>query len=463
MRFGRAVAVPVSAVWIACAGLALASRTAQAQAAPAAEVSDLSVAVAKTAFDALPEAERRAIQDALTWTEEFSGVSNGVFGKRTFDAIVAYAKRNKLPAIGTLDDKGRAGLLAAAAKAKADIGFAAVFAKESGIRIAYPAKTLTHATKGKDSDTFATPDESARLELFKPQPGDDTLAALFEKTGAGLPAGKVTYKLLRPNFFVISSEVNGRAFYTRVASARPDGVAPLAGFRFSYPVAQKSSLARVTIAIANSFEPFGQAGAATAGNPPVPVAVPVTKATLAGTALALSPTLAIAALPGECADPTLGKTKAKITRRDGASGMVVLEATGLQPQAVAASLSTSGDVVVLFFPLHAEAAGAAQLSATAGEIIASAAPRLRAPMQGGQSGGVAFDRAGGLLGFVTPAPPPLAAGPAAPSSYGLVLAQAALGATGQAMKPAADATPPRTVGQIAADWQKAIIAVTCAR
>ena len=43
----------------------------------------------KAAFEALPEADRKAIQDSLIWSGQYLGVVDGVFGKRTRDAIVA--------------------------------------------------------------------------------------------------------------------------------------------------------------------------------------------------------------------------------------------------------------------------------------------------------------------------------------------------------------------------------------
>ncbi len=51
---------------------------------------------ARAAFEPLPEAERKALQDALVWTGDFNGVTSGSFGRRTFEAIQAFAARTRL-------------------------------------------------------------------------------------------------------------------------------------------------------------------------------------------------------------------------------------------------------------------------------------------------------------------------------------------------------------------------------
>ena len=44
---------------------------------------------AKATFEALPEADRKAVQDALVWTGDFNAVVSGAFGRRTFEALNA--------------------------------------------------------------------------------------------------------------------------------------------------------------------------------------------------------------------------------------------------------------------------------------------------------------------------------------------------------------------------------------
>ena len=92
--------------------------------APAAAQTDAAYEAARLAFEALPEAERKAIQEALVWTSDHNGVTSGGFGRRTFEAIVAYQKRGGLKPDGTLDAKARAALEASAKKIKDGAKFA---------------------------------------------------------------------------------------------------------------------------------------------------------------------------------------------------------------------------------------------------------------------------------------------------------------------------------------------------
>ena len=50
----------------------------------------------------LPEATRKAAQEALVWLGLYVGVNDGDFGKRTRDAILAFQASVKAPADGAL-------------------------------------------------------------------------------------------------------------------------------------------------------------------------------------------------------------------------------------------------------------------------------------------------------------------------------------------------------------------------
>ena len=48
---------------------------------------------ARIAFEALPETERKGLQDALIWTGDYNSVVAGTFGRRTFEALNAFRAR----------------------------------------------------------------------------------------------------------------------------------------------------------------------------------------------------------------------------------------------------------------------------------------------------------------------------------------------------------------------------------
>src|SRR5688500_6058274 len=68
------------------------------------------LAAARAAFETLPEAGRKAIQDALTWVGDYSGTADGSFGRQTYEATTTHQRRSKQNPNGVLDAKARAEL-----------------------------------------------------------------------------------------------------------------------------------------------------------------------------------------------------------------------------------------------------------------------------------------------------------------------------------------------------------------
>src|SRR5271166_5154169 len=111
--------VLVLAASILGAGLA----TAQTPPALSAPAADAAFAAQKSAFLALPPATRKAAQDALVWLGFCNGASDGDFGKRTRDAIVAWQRSVKATPDGVLGPPLVQALMAAADRARATAGF----------------------------------------------------------------------------------------------------------------------------------------------------------------------------------------------------------------------------------------------------------------------------------------------------------------------------------------------------
>ncbi len=96
----------------------------------------------KSAFLAMPEADRKAVQDALGWLGLYNGAVDGAFGKRTRDSILAYQTSVKATADGVVSAPQLAALKAAAQKARAAVGFELIDERRSGVRIGAPLKIL---------------------------------------------------------------------------------------------------------------------------------------------------------------------------------------------------------------------------------------------------------------------------------------------------------------------------------
>jgi hypothetical protein len=377
------------------------------QAAPA---PDPAFEAAKTAFEALPEKDRRAIQDGLIWTGDYKGTVDGNFGRGTRAAIAAYAQRTGLPADGTLDQRGRSMLAAAAAQARNAVGFTPVRDPKTGVAVGLPTKLLPRRTDTAQGSRWASGDGTFIFEtsLYPPAGGD--LPALFDRLKTSTPQRKVTYRLLRPDFLVVSGEIGKSIFYTRIAAPPPDRPSPLRGYTLTYPNGNKA-LDNISIAVANGWAPFPEAAAANVasgpGSAPASNATPPTRPagpSLAATALAVAPDKVVSAL-GTCTDPRVAGRPATVLKRDEATGLTLLQVTGLnaRPVTVATGSGAGGDAVMAVFLQRKGSGTEAEPAVAPGEILSSTSggqgDRVLAPLQAEGQGAPVLSRAGVLIGL----------------------------------------------------------------
>ena len=401
-----------------------------APAAPADPAFDLQ----KAAFLALPLATRVAAQDALVWLGFYNGVSDGDFGARTRDAIVAWQRSVKATPDGELGPTLLQALVASGQKARAAAGFQIVADPATGARIGAPTKLIG-------------PKTGVALDFASDAGGD--LAGLYARLSAETPTRKVGYKAMKPGaFFVVSGQDGGQKFYSRYE--RSGGATPpVRGFTFRYPLA-RDDLDRVALAVANSFQAFPDQtpAAAPAPKPPGPSA----------TALLVASDRALTALkPGDCPNPSVGGKPAKFERSDPATGLALLSGDFGAKAEPPPRGSPGPDLVVL-------SADGGRVSAVSATLSGGAKPTVFASLDKAAAGGPAFDRAGGLAGLVAPIAeePRRVGGVALAAAHPLIDAEA-IGAFlgGGALIPVA-ASGPLSAGEIAAQRRSSVAAVTCA-
>ena len=389
--------------------LALGAGPAMAQTAPPAPANagvDPAYDGQKAAFLTLPEAERKSIQDSLAWLGLYNGVADGGFGKRTRDAIVAYQTGIHATVDGVLGPSLVAALTASGDKARAAVGFQIVDDARTGMRYGAPLKLLDK----RSGLTLARADGKMALTLDEKTGADADLSALYTKLITPNGSGKVSYKALKAGaFFVVAGVTAGMKFYTRY-DLSPDAAKPdVRGFTFSYPEA-RADLDKVTIAIANSFEPFKSPAAPLAGAATPPKAIPTPAATgltnakplvmpagFSGVALAVGPGKAITTLPvSACPHP-------KIAGRLATYGLETSPPFTLSgdfaPKAVAPALAgapTDEGIVVAFAEIDPT-----KLVASDAKLVAFGADQaVIAPLARGGLGAPIFARDGALLGLV---------------------------------------------------------------
>lgn len=357
---------------------------------------------ARAAFERLPEADQIAIQDALVWTGDLSGSADGAFGRRTFEAIQAYQRRTRQATTGTLDRPAITGLLAAATKARATAGFAILDDAATGIRIGIPGKLLTKRSANPSGGSrFQSPDGKVTLDTRALPGGVEDLREMYDRNLAiQSPGRSVTYRLGRPDMFVISGETQTGRFYTRYAEK--DGA--IRGFSIGYDKALAAAFDRTVVAIANSFVPFPTAATPPQRPPSVAgggIAAPLSTArppmgSWSGFAVSARRVVVPLAATEACPEPTVDGATARLVSTDRARGLALLEpATShrVVPYRLAGHAAEGSGLVLFVSPGE----GGRTVAAPA-ELLASG--RLYAPLQEGAAGGIVIDGTGAIAGIV---------------------------------------------------------------
>jgi hypothetical protein len=414
----RKAAMTVAVLMLAAPALA------QQRPPAAAPAPDPAMQAAQAAFEALPEAERKAIQNDLTFATAFSGAAAGSFGPLTFRAIQAFEREAKTTVDGVLDQRERRALAEAAQRARTATRFALRADAASGAVIGVPEALLPKVEPNAAGGTrWQTADGRATLNTRLVGPDEGSLEQLYEKALVSSNRDrKVTYKLLRPDFFVVAGETKEGKFYQRVGRAA-DG--RLRGFSLGYDKASAGVWDRLTVAIANSFEPTPGAAVAAAptsarpspasGTPSTgqplppgagtvttpPTASPVER-TLSGLVVATGRVLTAAAALKTCAAPRVGGQPARIDATDEPAGLALLTVEGLRAPAFAPAGGDAAEPVVLARGLRP--AGGRGLMAVPAEEIDPATGRFRAAIQPGAAGAPLFGRDGSFAGLVTSDP-----------------------------------------------------------
>ena len=451
-------------------------------AVPAQPAPDPAFEAARTAFEALPEAERRGLQDALVWTGDYNGVTTGAFGKRSFEGIQTYQTRTGAAPTGLLTPPERVALKREAEEARRAARFKVQPDPGSGAVVGVPEALLPRKSPIPGGTRWQSADGRVTLDTKSFPSGETSLDALFERATAAMPGRKVTYKLKKPDFVVVTAETAGGRSYIRYA----EGPAGIRGFTLGYDRALAETVDRLVIAVANTFSPFPEvapaaAAPATAAGPaprppapgtmvapaapPLPGAPAAARPAATGLLLGGGRVLTAASALESCTAPRIGAAAARIERRDAAGGLALLSVEGLSGGAAPPLRTDPAGEGEALLVLGAQAGGRPSIApATA------AVDGVTAPLQPGAGGAPVLDRSGRLVGLVArfPTAPRLIAGVMPPTRYAVVpgkavaafLAEGGVPAGAGAQSARAAAT---TLGGAASPVLGAVVAITCAR
>ena len=400
-------------------------------------------------YNAIPLAERIAIQSDLIWTGDYNGVVSGEFGDRSIAAVKAFQKRSGAKETGVLNPQERAAL-AAAAKPKQDtVGWRIVDDLATGARVGVPAKLMPNTNVSGGISRWSSQRSETSAETFRIAQTGTTLAPIFERMKKE-PAGRKTeYGVLRDDFFVISGLQNLKKFYVR-AQLRGDEVR---GITILYDQAMAGIMEPVVVAMSSAYAAF-PSGRAVA--PPPRRKVEYASGIAVGTGQIVT---SREALEG-CYVVTVGGIGgADRVADDKASGLVLLRVHGadLKPVTLASAAAKGADVTLVGVA-DPQAQGGGRAVSTVKARLSDALALEPAPALG-FAGAAALDAQGRLAGMAVLNIPVVAGTAPAPS------ATAAL-APVEAIRNFLDANnvAPAAGGVAGADAAKAsVVRVICVR
>ncbi|KAB0266009.1 peptidoglycan-binding protein [Microvirga brassicacearum] len=432
-----------------------------------AALASTNLVAARAAFEALPEADRKAMQEALIWAgTTYSGAADGVFGRQTFDAVAAFQQSKRTPPSGILSPTERADLQASAQRARSAVGFTIVDDPKTGARIGVPAGLLPKTDINPSGGSrWQSTDGRVTLDTRRAPP-NATLASLYDRNLAlQIPGRIITYKVLRPDFSVVAGETATGKFYTRYDAAGSD----LRGFSIGYDKALAPQFDRLVVAIANSFQAFGAtAPVASAVAIPVPpsaqaVTSPPSGRRLIGTGIAVTPRRVITtATLDSCRELRVGEVAVGGSQQPQARGWLTIEL----PRDLSAATASFGaadatpdqSIIVVGYTMET---GRPTLSVMPGTM--SEGQSFTAPLQPGASGAPVLDGSNRLVGIVGPVSDDgrKVAGITTTRRYSVVPSRdlaAAIPGLGDGTK----AENARSAAHIAAFWASALVPLTCA-
>lgn len=449
---------------------------------------------AQQAFDALPEGQRKQIQEDLIWASNFTAVTSGQFGPRTYQSIQNFQRMINAQQNGILDAGQRSALASAAARARSAARIIVQIDPRTGASMPVSQALFTRREQLPNGTRWESTDGQVVLETAVAQGGASQLPAAFDRfVNVPTPGRRVTYRLLRPDFFVVTGEVGQRSFYVRYAAAPTN----IRGYALSYPTARSGELERHVISIANGFQAVPGQQVASAPQPQAPdggiaptapgqqgtVLAPRTPAAQAST---INPGLiltggviapnrvATAAFATTCPDVRVNGKPARVISPGNANQPAILEADTGNMRPLNAPMSNTpvaggldGVVVVGFSP-----GARPTISVASGEMVGSGdKTRVAVPLHREGGGSLILDRSGNLVGLLNApqqAPRMVAGIVPAVSHDAIKLSSISLNpgalSPSQPTQPrpaAAPADKPKSAGAIAADVASSLVAISC--
>ena len=202
--------------------------------------------------NAMPQAERQAIQSDLAWVGQYNGAISGDVSERMVEAIKEYQKALGDKPTGVLNPKERNVLAETARRRQDSAGWKIVTDAVSGARLGIPTKLVPQQASDASGTKWSSASGTIQIQLSRRKEANPTTAKLAEREKKE-PAGRsVDYTVVKPDFFVLSGLQVLKKFYVR-GSFQGDEVRVLT---ILYDQATENIVEPVVIAMSSAFNPF---------------------------------------------------------------------------------------------------------------------------------------------------------------------------------------------------------------
>ncbi|MDB5575802.1 MAG: peptidoglycan-binding protein [Bradyrhizobium sp.] len=373
--------------------------------------------------NAMPQAERLAIQSDLAWVGQYNGAITGEVSERMVAAIKEFQKGRGGKQTGVLNPQER-GILADTAKRKQEnVGWKIVTDMGTGARLGVPAKLVPQQSTDANGSKWTSATGTVQIQLSRRKEANPTTAKLAEAEKKEPAGRKIDYTVVKPDFFVLSGLQGLKKFYVR-GTFKGDEVRILT---ILYDQAVENTVEPVVIAMSSAFNPF-PAGAQVAGPPP-------RKTVEYGTGVIVSEDGAILTdrqVTDSClAIAIAGHGNADRVAEDKTNDLALLRiygARGLTPLNLGNGAAKSGvELTGIADPQNQAGAAAASSVKASVTLIGTSSDQALSPAPGlGFSGAAALDTDGKFAGIAL-LKPVLVAGPANAAAAALVPADAVRG------------------------------------
>lgn len=202
--------------------------------------------------NAMPQAERLAIQSDLAWVGQYNGAITGEVSERMVAAIKEFQKDRGGKQTGVLNPQERGVLAETARQRQENVGWKILTEAGTGARLGVPTKLVPQQSSDANGAKWSSSTGTIQIQLSRRKQASPTTAKLAEQEKKDPAGRKVEYTVVKPDFFVLSGMQGLKKFYVR-GQYKGDEVRILT---ILYDQATEGTVEPVVIAMSSAFTPF---------------------------------------------------------------------------------------------------------------------------------------------------------------------------------------------------------------